>query len=77
MRYCMEQHANLVADMKATLGQQDFSTIMDFQPLPAYFAEISEQKGGNMLGLEPDSRNKALFTLGVNMLSPNSQDEDP
>lgn len=77
MRFCMQQHANLVTSMNATLGSKGFSTIMDFQPLPAYLADISEQKGGNMLGLEHDSRNKILLTLGVSMLSPNSLEQYP
>lgn len=72
MRYCFEQHVSLVADLNATLGSQNFSTILEFQPLPSYFADIGVQKGGNMLGLERNPRNKLYYALGVTLLTPDS-----
>lgn len=45
LRYCIEQHEGLVADMKALLGPKNFTTILDFQPIPSYFADIGVQKG--------------------------------
>ena len=77
MRYCIEQHDNLVADMKTALGSNDFSTVLDFQPFPSYFADISVQKGGNMLGLERDPRNKIMFVSGVTLRTPDSEKQYP
>ena len=67
MRYAFDVHAELCADLNATLGSQAFSTILEFQPLPTYFAEISDQKGGNMLGLNRSSRNRLYFAMGVTL----------
>ncbi|KAL2878164.1 hypothetical protein SGCOL_006414 [Colletotrichum sp. CLE4] len=77
LRYCIEQHDGLVADMKAMLGPKNFATILDFQPIPSYFADIGLQKGGNMLGLERDSRNKVLFVMGVTLLGSKSEELYP
>ncbi|KAK1466104.1 FAD binding domain-containing protein [Colletotrichum cuscutae] len=77
LRYCIEQHEGLVADMKALLGPKNFTTILDFQPIPSYFADIGVQKGSNMLGLERDSRNKVLFVMGVTLLGSNSEELFP
>jgi hypothetical protein len=77
MRFCMQQHDNLVEDLKATLGPQNFSTILDFQPFPSYFADIGVQRGGNMLGLERSPRNKILFVSGVTLRGPDSAQRHP
>ncbi|GIZ46194.1 hypothetical protein CKM354_000933000 [Cercospora kikuchii] len=75
LRYCIEEHASLVADMNSTLGPQRFATITEVQSIPAYFADISEAKGGNMLGLERGSRNKTLLVFGVTLVGPSSDEE--
>lgn len=77
VRYCFEQHVNLVADLNATLGPQNFSTILEFQPLPAYFAEIGVQKGGNMLGLDRSPHNRLYFALGATLLTPDAVSKLP
>lgn len=77
MRYCFEQHISLVAELNATLGPQNFSTLLEFQPLPSYFADIGVQNGGNMLGLERNNRNRLYFALGVTLLTPDSVERLP
>lgn len=77
MHYLIEQHAELVEDLKATLGPQNFSTVMDFQPQPYYFAEIGVQKGGNMLGLDRSQRNKILTIAAVTLLSEDRDEQYP
>ncbi|GKT52211.1 FAD-dependent monooxygenase yanF [Colletotrichum spaethianum] len=77
MRYCIEQHTSLVEDLKTTLGLQNFSIILDFQPLPSYFADIGVRKGGNMLGLERNLRNKVLVVPGVTLQTSNSESQYP
>lgn len=71
MKYCVEEHNALVEEMKVLLGPQNFTTILDFQPFPSYLADIGISKGGNMLGLERDSRNKILYASGVTLLGDN------
>lgn len=71
LRYCVEEYNALVEEMRALLGPQNFTTLLDFQPFPSYVTDISIAKGGNMLGLEQDSRNKILFASSVTMLGAN------
>lgn len=77
MRYCIKENANLVDDMKTLLVAANFSTILDFQPLPSYYADIGIKKGGSMLGLEQGGPNKLFFTAGVTMISESAQDQYP
>ncbi|KAK8123112.1 hypothetical protein PG984_011782, partial [Apiospora sp. TS-2023a] len=70
-------HARLVEDLKAALGPKNFSTILDFQPLASYVAEIGVQKGGNMLGLDRTPRNRVLFAAGAILTTPSSADQFP
>ncbi|KAK8008108.1 hypothetical protein PG991_010659 [Apiospora marii] len=77
MRYCAEQHESLVEDLKTFLGPKNFSTILDFQPLPSYVAEIGVQRGGNMLGLDRSPRNRILFAAGAILTTPSSADQFP
>ncbi|KAF2661146.1 FAD-binding domain-containing protein [Lophiostoma macrostomum CBS 122681] len=72
LRYCIEQHNVLVADLKAAIGPNAFSTIFDLQPFQSYLGDISVQKGGNILGLERDPRNKIMFVTGVTLQTPES-----
>jgi hypothetical protein len=73
----MAQHIDLVASLKKGFGPNAFSTIMDFQPLNAYLANISLASGGNMLGLEHSPRNKLYFVVGVTMISEAAQHQLP
>lgn len=77
VKYAMQQHADLVAELKPLLGAEGFSTIMDFQPLNAYLSNISIANGGNMLGLERSPRNKLFWVIGVTMSSPEAQAQYP
>ncbi|KAK7985697.1 hypothetical protein PG988_003319 [Apiospora saccharicola] len=70
-------HASLVEDLKAALGPKNFSTILDFQPLASYVADIGVQKGGNMLGLDRNPRNRVLFAAGAILTTPSSADQFP
>lgn len=72
MRYCFEQHANLVAELNATVGPQNFSTVLEFQPLPSYFIEIGVRRGRNILGLDQNPYNRLYYALGASLLTPDS-----
>jgi hypothetical protein len=66
-----------VEDLNATLGATNFSTIIETQPLPAYLPAISGEKGGNMLGLERNPRNRLYFSLGAALLTPSAVEQLP
>lgn len=51
--------------LSATIGADKFITLMFFQPLPSFHNEISQRKGGNMLGLENANQDAIMFTGGV------------
>ena len=76
LRYLFDQHEQLIADLNATLGG-NFSTMIELQPLPTYFADIGVQKGGNMLGLEKDPRNKLYFALAATLTSAETVKQQP
>jgi FAD/FMN-containing dehydrogenase len=72
VHYLIEQHAQVVADLNATLGPQNFSTLIEIQPLAPYLVDISAAKGGNMLGLERNPRTRLYFSLGATLFTPSS-----
>jgi hypothetical protein len=72
VHYLWDQHAQLVADLNTTLGPQNFSTLVEIQPLASYLPGISAQKGRNMLGLEQNPGNKLYFSLGATLLTASS-----
>ncbi|VUC26900.1 unnamed protein product [Clonostachys rosea] len=73
LNYCFEQYQQLVKDLSTLIGPQSFSTIFDLQPFPGYLGIISNEKGGNMLGLDRDSRNKVLFIASVIPVGPQAE----
>ncbi|PVI01715.1 FAD-binding domain-containing protein [Periconia macrospinosa] len=78
MRYCIEQHASLFSDLNAITGLQNFSTLLNFQPLPSYIAEIGVKKGGNMLGLDRNTTSNMIIFIGsVVLKAPDSEDQYP
>ena len=76
-RYCIEQHNELVEDLKITLGPGNFSTIADLQPFHSYIADIGVQKGGNMLGVERTPRNRLFWVAGVTLRGPDREAQFP
>ncbi|KAF9877500.1 FAD binding domain-containing protein [Colletotrichum karsti] len=77
VRYAIEQHAALVESLNATLGAQNFSTLMDFQPHPAYIAEIGAQKGGNVLGLDQSPKNRLMMVSAITLYSDKTEEDYP
>ncbi|KAJ6167005.1 FAD binding domain-containing protein [Penicillium chermesinum] len=66
----IQYHEQLVQDLKQTVGN-NFTTYFFFQPIPTHAAKISEQKGGNVLGLDNAADHAVLFTATA--LVPTSQ----
>ncbi|KIX01030.1 uncharacterized protein Z518_10096 [Rhinocladiella mackenziei CBS 650.93] len=61
VKHIWQSHDQIVEDFKASLGSGSFSTQCVVQPLPAYFADISVKKGGNVLGLDSVNTNSILW----------------
>lgn len=77
LHYCFEQHALLAADLNKTLGPDNFTTILETQPLPTYIVDIGVQRGGNMLGLDRKPRNRMYLSLGMTLLTPAAVEKLP
>ncbi|KAI0887607.1 FAD binding domain-containing protein [Annulohypoxylon maeteangense] len=65
IRRCVELHEEYVETLKRSINPDKFKTFIFFQPLPSYMAQISHQKGGNMLGLDSVPYNGILWSTGV------------
>ena len=65
LRYCVKLHDEYVESLKHSVGAENFVTGMFLQPFPAYEAQISKRRGGNMLGLDSVTDNAVLWTGGV------------
>lgn len=69
LQYAAKLHKELVETLSANIGADNYITTMFFQPLPTYFAEIGEKKGGNVLGLNHIPDNAILWVLAVGVTS--------
>lgn len=76
VKYLFDQQVELIASLNATLGK-NLGTMIELQPLPSYFADTSVKKGGNMLGLDRDPRNKLFFALAVTLTAAESIKQQP
>ncbi|KAI1454927.1 FAD binding domain-containing protein [Annulohypoxylon moriforme] len=65
IRRCVELHEEYVETLKRSINPDNFKTFIFFQPLPSYMAQVSHQKGGNMLGLDSIPYNGILWSTGV------------
>ncbi|KAI2468961.1 FAD binding domain-containing protein [Annulohypoxylon bovei var. microspora] len=65
IRRCVELHEDFVETLKRSIDPDKFETFIFFQPLPSYMAQISHQKGGNMLGLDSVPYNGILWSTGI------------
>lgn len=59
--------------MSAAFGAEKSESIVFLQPLPTFFSEISNRKGGNMLGLDNQEYNAIVWTGHV-AVTTNEQD---
>jgi hypothetical protein len=66
-------HAELVADLKAFIPEQDFITQCLFQPLPTIFGQNSVAAGGNVMGVERQPHNGILFLATAMVKTPEQE----
>jgi hypothetical protein len=55
--------------LKKSIGAENFTTMIFFQPVPSYVGQIGQKRGGNMLGLEGMVDNAIIWTGGVSVKS--------
>lgn len=68
MAKAVEIHAAAVEKMKAVSKTGHFSTLCLFQALPTAYLELSEARGGNVMGLREklNGRNGIMMLLSIN-----------
>lgn len=65
MARAVELYKQYVKDLVPALGADNFQTLVFLQPLPKYFHDISDRKGGNILGLNLQEHNAIVWSGGV------------
>ncbi|EGY17066.1 hypothetical protein VD0002_g302 [Verticillium dahliae] len=65
-----ELHEKLVAEMLKTVPTNDLGTQNLFQPIPKFFAEIGESRGGNVLGLDQVEGDSLMWLLACTVREP-------
>ncbi|KAL4928947.1 FAD-binding oxidoreductase [Aspergillus undulatus] len=65
LNHAAEAHKRFAQSLQRDIGSKTFFSIIFFQPLPSYFAEISARKGGNMFAENLRDENAILWTAGV------------
>lgn len=72
MKKAVEIHAEAVAKIKTVSKTGQFSSLCLFQALPAFYSKLSEERGGNVLGLDQHlkGRNGIFLLLSLNISEP-------
>ncbi|KAK6810561.1 hypothetical protein RU639_013628 [Aspergillus parasiticus] len=65
MNHAAKVHKQFAQRLTQGIGEKNFYSIVFFQPLPSFYAEISEEKGGNMFADTLKDHNAVLWTAGV------------
>ncbi|KAH9898792.1 hypothetical protein F4778DRAFT_771795 [Xylariomycetidae sp. FL2044] len=55
----------LVGKLKLSIGADKFVANMVYQPIPTYMAGVSQQRGGNMLGLDDVEENAIMWSMSL------------
>jgi hypothetical protein len=61
----VELHNEYVHHLIEELGPDNFKSTVFFQPFPKFISDISNQKGGNMLGTDRQEGNAIIWTGSV------------
>ncbi|KAH7188051.1 FAD binding domain-containing protein [Fusarium flagelliforme] len=76
LRFIVDKYNGFVKDIKQKVNPSNFSTIFDLQPLPSRVADYSVSKGGNMLGLERNNRDRVIAAVGAILFGGQYSDQD-
>jgi hypothetical protein len=60
----VDLHSQFVQTLMHALGGENFDSMSFLQPLPGFIGDISNRKGGNVLGLET-GHNMIMWTGGI------------
>lgn len=64
-KHIVDAHEKFVNEWKATSDDPDFITQCMFQAIPTVFAKHSEERGGNVLGLEHVGANSIMLLFDI------------
>lgn len=64
VRYGNKLHDEYIKSMDKVIGAGNYTTMMFYQPIPAFYGQIGKRRGGNMLGIE-DQGDVIMWTGGV------------
>ncbi|GME51855.1 FAD binding domain-containing protein [Neofusicoccum parvum] len=65
LAHAVQLYNQFVQGLIVELGADHFESIVFLQPLPSFFSNISNRKGGNMLGLDSQEHNAIVWTGAV------------
>jgi hypothetical protein len=62
LNYAAKVHKEYTQAVENSIGEKSYVSTIFLQPLPSFFAEISEEKGGNMFAGTLKGQNSVLWT---------------
>lgn len=65
LRTSVKLYEEFTKEMQLHFGVVNFSSQFILQPMPTYFADISNSRGGNMLGFDRVDENAILWVMGA------------
>ncbi|KAL3486992.1 hypothetical protein BJX62DRAFT_246324 [Aspergillus germanicus] len=69
LNYVVERNRQLIADVGLAIGPASFFSNLFYQALPSFFAEISENQGGNMFADTLRGHNAVLCTIELMVIT--------
>ncbi|KAM0443291.1 hypothetical protein ACHAQK_003654 [Fusarium lateritium] len=76
LRFIVSQYNDFVKDIIEKVKPANFSTIFDLQPMPSRVADYSVSRGGNMLGLERNNRDRVVAAPGAILFGGQYSEQD-
>lgn len=69
-QHILAQYRNLYSTLNTTHSATGtFSTILILQPIPAYYANLTQRNGGNVLGLDSIDADATLYVFAITALT--------
>ena len=64
LRACVDLYEEYTKEMQLHFGVVNFSSRLISQPMPTYFADIGNRRGGNVIGFDRNTDNAILWVMG-------------
>lgn len=65
LKYAASLHEDVISSLTSKIGADQFLSTMILQPIPRSYAQVSQRKGGNMMGTERIESDAVAWTGGV------------